>query len=206
MATAVVIVALCCIFRPTEGWSIVQQQQQQVRRADIIPLVESIQRRNLVSSIIGTTATTFGITTSLIVAVPSRVEAAAPTNQKVNDAINELKESRDKLKDIPDLLEAKEWDKVRSILKVPPVNKLWNLGDVRFFLAGGLLERVIVLLWKSYLFLSIECANALLIFCIFRLFRNNISVLTHLLCTYQMFIQNKVTKYSIDIGERNGEH
>jgi hypothetical protein len=26
-------------------------------------------------------------------------------------------------------LEQQEWDKVRTILKTPPVNKLWNLGD-----------------------------------------------------------------------------
>lgn len=43
--------------------------------------------------------------------------------------IDELQQSKDKLAPIPDLLEAQEWDKVRSILKVPPVNKLWNLGD-----------------------------------------------------------------------------
>jgi len=46
--------------------------------------------------------------------------------------IKELKESQEKLQPIPDLLEKQEWDAVRSILKVPPVNKLWNLGDVRF--------------------------------------------------------------------------
>jgi hypothetical protein len=43
--------------------------------------------------------------------------------------IDDLTSSIDKLRPIPDLLEEKEWDKVRSILKLPPVNKLWNLGD-----------------------------------------------------------------------------
>ncbi|EEC47788.1 predicted protein [Phaeodactylum tricornutum CCAP 1055/1] len=45
--------------------------------------------------------------------------------------IDDLTSSIDKLRPIPDLLEEKEWDKVRSILKLPPVNKLWNLGDCR---------------------------------------------------------------------------
>lgn len=45
--------------------------------------------------------------------------------------LEELRLSKEKLADIPPLLEEKEWDKVRSILKLPPVNKLWNLGDVR---------------------------------------------------------------------------
>ena len=53
-----------------------------------------------------------------------------PTN-KVDEALQEMRLSNEKLAAIPDLLEEKEWDKVRSILKLPPVNKLWNLGDVR---------------------------------------------------------------------------
>lgn len=42
---------------------------------------------------------------------------------------DELSLSKSKLQEIPDLLQAQEWDKVRNILKTPPVNKLWNLGD-----------------------------------------------------------------------------
>jgi hypothetical protein len=34
---------------------------------------------------------------------------------------------------IPDLLEKQDWEAVRQILKTPPVNKLWNLGDVSYF-------------------------------------------------------------------------
>mmetsp|Transcript_9719 Transcript_9719/g.13978 ORF Transcript_9719/g.13978 Transcript_9719/m.13978 type:complete len:194 (+) Transcript_9719:73-654(+) len=43
--------------------------------------------------------------------------------------IQELEESLEKLKPIPDLLQSNEWDKVRTILKSPPVNNLWNMGD-----------------------------------------------------------------------------
>ena len=57
---------------------------------------------------------------------PSLASAASTSSAAL---IDELKQSKDKLAPIPDLLEAQEWDKVRSILKVPPVNKLWNLGD-----------------------------------------------------------------------------
>mmetsp|Transcript_4442 Transcript_4442/g.12550 ORF Transcript_4442/g.12550 Transcript_4442/m.12550 type:complete len:192 (+) Transcript_4442:48-623(+) len=42
---------------------------------------------------------------------------------------DELALSKSKLKEIPDLLQAQEWEKVRTVLKTPPVNKLWNLGD-----------------------------------------------------------------------------
>ena len=43
--------------------------------------------------------------------------------------ILELVESREKLKQVPDLLKANQWDSVRTILKTPPVNNLWNMGD-----------------------------------------------------------------------------
>jgi hypothetical protein len=45
------------------------------------------------------------------------------------DYVQELKITKSKLQDIPDLLQQQEWDKVRTILKTPPVNYLWNLGD-----------------------------------------------------------------------------
>jgi hypothetical protein len=73
----------------------------------------------------------FAITTVTAIAtavIPSRAEAA--NSEKVREALDEMRLSKEKLQAIPDLLEEKEWDKVRSILKLPPVNKLWNLGDV----------------------------------------------------------------------------
>lgn len=47
----------------------------------------------------------------------------------IDTLIQDLVSSEAKIKEIPDLLQAQEWDKVRTILKTPPVNKLWNLGD-----------------------------------------------------------------------------
>lgn len=43
--------------------------------------------------------------------------------------IADLNESYAKLVTIPDLLQQQEWDKVRTILKTPPIAQLWNLGD-----------------------------------------------------------------------------
>lgn len=43
--------------------------------------------------------------------------------------VDELQSSQSKLKEIPGFLQDQEWDKVRTALKTPPVNKLWNLGD-----------------------------------------------------------------------------
>lgn len=46
------------------------------------------------------------------------------------DLLEDLRISKEKLQAIPALLEDKEWDRVRTVLKLPPVNKLWNAGDV----------------------------------------------------------------------------
>lgn len=56
---------------------------------------------------------------------PSLASASSKTDALVAD----LKSSKEKMAPIPALLEANEWDKVRTILKTPPVNSLWNLGD-----------------------------------------------------------------------------
>jgi len=73
---------------------------------------------------------------SLITQTASGLVAAASCNVPAAFALDasildDLKASKIKLEPIPELLEQKEWDKVRTILKVPPVNKFWNLGDVR---------------------------------------------------------------------------
>ena len=59
-------------------------------------------------------------------ATPLVANAAGGAGELVDD----LKTSLQKMDPIPELLDQGEWDKVRTILKTPPVNKLWNLGDV----------------------------------------------------------------------------
>ena len=61
------------------------------------------------------------------VAAISPLPASAATS--ASSLKDELKTCQSKLLEIPALLEQQEWDKVRTILKTPPVNKLWNLGD-----------------------------------------------------------------------------
>uniref|UniRef100_A0A7S2EV65 Uncharacterized protein n=1 Tax=Ditylum brightwellii TaxID=49249 RepID=A0A7S2EV65_9STRA len=43
--------------------------------------------------------------------------------------VGDLAASKSKIEGIPELLDQGEWDKVRTILKTPPVNQLWNLGE-----------------------------------------------------------------------------
>ena len=74
-------------------------------------------------------AASAGVTTGIILvgSFPQRAEATAADT--ISTLRGELSDSRSKLTAIPDFLQSQEWDKVRSILKTPPVNKLWNLGD-----------------------------------------------------------------------------
>ena len=67
-------------------------------------------------------------TAASIIAWSSQVQQAVAASS-TDTLIEELESSQVKLKEIPQLLQDQEWDKVRTILKTPPVNKLWNLGD-----------------------------------------------------------------------------
>lgn len=53
-----------------------------------------------------------------------------PVNAVDSSLLDDLRASKAKLEPVPAMLENQEWDAVRQILKTPPVNKLWNLGDV----------------------------------------------------------------------------
>lgn len=63
---------------------------------------------------------------SIILNNPVEANAATSSTELVGD----LETSLSKMVGIPELLDQGEWDKVRTILKTPPVNKLWNLGEV----------------------------------------------------------------------------
>lgn len=62
-----------------------------------------------------------------IVVTPPQPAFAADENKE--SLIADLKDSLSKIQTIPPLLESSEWDKVRTVLKTPPVNQLWNLGE-----------------------------------------------------------------------------
>jgi len=72
----------------------------------------------LIPSLIGAT---------VFVSQPTAARAAATAATK--DLINDLVSSKEKMKPIPELLQQGEWDKVRTILKTPPIIQLWNLGE-----------------------------------------------------------------------------
>jgi len=67
----------------------------------------------------------FVTTTTASLFTPPAV-AATPDAKAL---IQQVEQTRQKLEPIPELLAAQEWDQVRSILKTPPVNFLWNMGD-----------------------------------------------------------------------------
>lgn len=52
-----------------------------------------------------------------------------PSFASTAEYVTELESSLTKLQPIPNLLQEEKWDEVRTILKTPPVNKLWNLGE-----------------------------------------------------------------------------
>jgi hypothetical protein len=79
-------------------------------------------------SLLLTVAVAVAVTTVGVLAAP-QVSLAASSSSTADRLIEELELSQSKLIDIPQLLQDQEWDKVRTILKTPPVNKLWNLGD-----------------------------------------------------------------------------
>merc|ERR1719440_645400 len=60
-------------------------------------------------------------------AAPSPAAADVPPQEAA--IVGELQQVIELLEPLPALLEAEEWDKVRSVLKTPPVGNLWNLGN-----------------------------------------------------------------------------
>jgi hypothetical protein len=100
-------------FRPPEPWSSTSNSHA--------------TRRGFFGQTITTVA---AVTTAGVVVSPSLVpNAFAVSSSATSEYLQELQASKSKISDIPNLLQEQEWDKVRTILKTPPVNKLWNLGD-----------------------------------------------------------------------------
>mmetsp|Transcript_23569 Transcript_23569/g.55838 ORF Transcript_23569/g.55838 Transcript_23569/m.55838 type:complete len:226 (-) Transcript_23569:488-1165(-) len=102
-----------------------QQQQQQQRQEGSEPVLLS-RRQWWYSSATKAVAFSGGVGIASGVFSATTANAADATTGVL---VDELKSSKDKLDEIPVLLQNQEWDKVRTILKTPPVNKLWNLGD-----------------------------------------------------------------------------
>lgn len=91
--------------------------------------VIAVDQRSISSrrSFLSTVATVSSSAAADIVATPAQPAFAAEESKE--SLIADLKDSLSKIQAIPPLLESSEWDKVRTVLKTPPVNQLWNLGE-----------------------------------------------------------------------------
>ncbi|KAL3826279.1 hypothetical protein ACHAXA_004597 [Cyclostephanos tholiformis] len=85
-------------------------------------------RRACLLSLIPTIVACSSATASVALPRPSFAADAAGT-AAIESLLSDLDESLGRLRDIPPLLESSQWDKVRTILKTPPVNKLWNMAS-----------------------------------------------------------------------------
>ena len=103
--------------RQTSSFANNESMQLQAQQQDVA--MEST-RRNFISAVGASIAAASVLTTQ------SQSAFAASTKDAL---IADLNESYAKLSTVPDLLKQSEWDKVRNILKSPPLNLLWNLGD-----------------------------------------------------------------------------
>jgi len=68
----------------------------------------------------------------LVTTAAALVPLAAPAAARAADEealLAELRAVRTALEPLPALLDEEKWDAVRSVLKVPPVGNLWNLGE-----------------------------------------------------------------------------
>ena len=92
----------------------------------VVSSKDSSSRREWLGNVGGMAALVASVatTTTAVVGFPQGASAAAS-----DEYLAELKLSLTKLQPIPKLLEEQKWDEARTILKTPPVNKLWNLGD-----------------------------------------------------------------------------
>ena len=103
--------------RQTSSFANNESMQLQAQQQDVA--MEST-RRNFISAVGASFAA------ASVLTAQSQSAFAASTKDAL---IADLNESYAKLSTVPDLLQQSEWDKVRNILKSPPLNLLWNLGD-----------------------------------------------------------------------------
>ncbi|KAL7502079.1 hypothetical protein ACHAWX_000450 [Stephanocyclus meneghinianus] len=116
-----IVVVACCIPRLTFAFTTTQPLSLSKRKTQSATSIYSEQssRRSFLSTI-----TTASVTSAFT--TPTQQACAATTKEEL---IADLTTSLEKISNIPALLESAQWDKARTILKTPPVNNLWNLGE-----------------------------------------------------------------------------
>ena len=85
----------------------------------------SFSRRSALSKILTTAA---ALTTSSTL-LPTQSAHATPSSTTTAALLTDLQTSLTKITQLPTELENSNWDTARTILKTPPVNQLWNLGE-----------------------------------------------------------------------------
>ena len=108
VSSLIVLTTLSCILWKNEVFGFSVSQTSQATTA-------GTSRRNFLTAAV------------LTAIIPLEEANASPTSDNLTA---DLKVAREKLTPIPDLLDKADWDAVRTILKTPPVNQLWNLGEV----------------------------------------------------------------------------
>ena len=86
----------------------------------------SFSRRSVLSKILTTTAAALTTSSTLL---PTQSAHATPSSSTTAALITDLQTSLTKITQLPTELENANWDTARTILKTPPVNQLWNLGE-----------------------------------------------------------------------------
>ena len=126
-ATSTAIILLLLLVGETSSWSVpsslaFEKASSANKESTRNKLNEIQSRRDWMQQV-----SSVGVTAGIALFAPLPASAVSTTTTGV--LIDELNNSKSKLQEIPQLLQDQEWDKVRTILKTPPVNKLWNLGD-----------------------------------------------------------------------------
>ena len=98
-------------------------------RIEGFALSTTLSRRVWLQHQAGRIATTTAVVVTVVgtAAPPQLVGAVDSTTPQ--DCVQAMEGSLQKLQPIPGLIETEKWDEIRTILKTPPVNTLWNLGD-----------------------------------------------------------------------------
>lgn len=68
--------------------------------------------------------TTFGVVSCF----DASHNVANAAEGKLGAALDQIKEARVQLTDVPDLIKAEKWDAVRAILVKPPLSSMWTSG------------------------------------------------------------------------------
>jgi len=105
--------------------------QRDLDTADVIPTTFA-SRRKFVLTTTTTAAAVLPAVASFFLpfaVVPTSSAAAASSDTTTKALLDQMESARAKLEPVPGLLQKEEWESVRQILKTPPVNFLWNMGD-----------------------------------------------------------------------------